>query len=92
MALGLIESFSPEWLAKEVEKTPFKPLTFLRNFAIFRLINDITFYWGHRFLHVNQTVYQLIHRRHHEHYTTNLRTNWHFSAPDLFIETALPIG
>ena len=92
IALGILESFWPKWLALEFKHTPFRPLGFLRNFAIFRLVVDITFYFGHRFLHVHPRIYDLIHRRHHEHYTTNLRTNWHFSSPDLFIESALPIG
>ena len=32
-----------------------------------------------------------VHKRHHEHFTTNLRTNYHFTAPDLFVESAFPI-
>jgi sterol desaturase/sphingolipid hydroxylase (fatty acid hydroxylase superfamily) len=42
-------------------------------------------------MHVNPWLYKNIHKRHHEHFTTNLRTNYHFTALDLFIESALPI-
>jgi sterol desaturase/sphingolipid hydroxylase (fatty acid hydroxylase superfamily) len=76
---------------QEVSETQFTVMKFLRNFAFFRVIVDCVFYTGHRFLHENKWAYDNIHRRHHEHYTTNLRTNYHFSAPDLFIESAFPI-
>jgi len=92
LALGICESFWPEWLDKELRETKFNLMKFIRNFAIFRIVLDIAFYLGHRALHVNEKVYQMIHKRHHEFYSTNIRANWHFSAPDLFIESALPIG
>ena len=88
---GMIESFLPRAAADEVTNTPFTVGGFLRNFAIFRVVVDIVFYCGHRAMHVYPWLYRNVHKRHHEHYTTNLRTNYHFTAPDLFVESALPI-
>lgn len=89
--LGLIESFTPKSVAQEITETPFSVLKFMRNFVVFRLVVDLVFYQGHKMLHTSKWAYENIHRRHHEHFTTNLRTNFHFSAPDLFIESALPM-
>ena len=89
--LGIIESFLPRQVTEELDTTPWRPLAFLRNFAVFRVIVDLVFYLGHRALHTNPWLYKNVHRRHHEHYKTNLRTNYHFTAPDLFIESAMPI-
>jgi sterol desaturase/sphingolipid hydroxylase (fatty acid hydroxylase superfamily) len=30
------------------------------------LVDDIVFYWVHRTLHTNKTLYRLIHKKHHE--------------------------
>ena len=60
VALGLCESFWPEWLARELAETKFDMARFVRNFAMFRIVLDITFYLGHRALHVNEHVYNLI--------------------------------
>jgi len=91
LALGLIESFMPAFVYTELEETPFRPARALRNFLCFRVVVDLAFYLSHRQLHVNPFLYKHIHRRHHEHYTTNLRTNYHFHWLDLFIESAFPI-
>jgi sterol desaturase/sphingolipid hydroxylase (fatty acid hydroxylase superfamily) len=88
----LIESFAPKEVAQELSDTPFSLSAFFRNFVFFRIVVDVVFYSAHRFLHENKWVYNNIHRRHHEHYTTNLRTNLHFSAVDLFIQSAFPIA
>jgi sterol desaturase/sphingolipid hydroxylase (fatty acid hydroxylase superfamily) len=89
--LGFIESLLPSGLAEEANDTPFSVTQFLKNFGVFRIIVDIVFYCGHRTLHEVPWLYEHVHKRHHEHFTTNLRTNYHFTAPDLFIESALPI-
>ena len=89
--LGIIESFIPHPAAKEVSETSFTLFGYLKNLAIFRVIVDIVFYLAHRTLHVNPWLYNNVHKRHHEHYTTNLRTNYHFTALDLFLESALPV-
>jgi len=60
VTLGLMESFWPEFVAKELKETPFNLLTFARNYAIFRVIVDLTFYVGHRTLHVNEYIYTKI--------------------------------
>jgi len=91
LMLGLIESFLPAAAAAEVTNTPFTVGGFLRNFAVFRVVVDVAFYCGHRALHEHPLLYKHIHKRHHEHFTTNLRTNYHFTAPDLFIESAVPV-
>lgn len=89
--LAIMESFQPEWTYKELEETPFSPVQFLKNMAVFRVIVDVVFYVGHRAMHENQWLYRMIHRRHHSHYHTSIVTNFHFSAPDLFIESAAPV-
>eukprot|EP00939_MAST-03C_sp_MAST-3C-sp1_P002463 g2463.t1 len=89
--LGFIECLLPKEAAEEIEKTPFNFWKFLRNFAIFRVVADITFYTAHRCLHRVPWLYRNVHKRHHEHYTTNLTTNFHFTAADLFLESALPL-
>lgn len=91
IALGMIESFLPTSAEAELSDTPFTIPSFLKHFGVFRIIVDIVFYFGHRMMHVNPWLYKNIHKRHHEHFTTNLRTNYHFTALDLFIESALPI-
>lgn len=89
--LGFIECLLPQSVAEEISETPFSFLKFLRNFAIFRIIADVTFYSAHRALHQVPWLYRNIHKRHHEHYTTNLTTNFHFTAADLFLESAMPL-
>ena len=71
--------------------TPFSFTKFLRNYGVFGVIADIVFYCAHRSLHQIPWLYRNIHKRHHEHYTTNLTTNFHFTALDLFLESALPL-
>jgi len=92
VALGLVESFMPPRFAQELRETPFSLARFLRNYAILRVAVDVTFYWAHRMLHVHPWIYARVHARHHQHYQTNLRTNFHFGAVDLFLESAVPIG
>merc|ERR1712031_137814 len=87
----MIESFMPDKAAAELSDTQFSLSGFLKHFGLFRIMVDIAFYIGHRALHVNPWLYKNVHRRHHEHFTTTLRTNYHFTAVDLFIESALPI-
>lgn len=47
------------------------------------------FYAGHRALH-SRALWPL-HRRHHEHATTALATNYHFHPLDLFVEAYVPV-
>lgn len=89
--LGFIECLLPKDVSEEIEETSFSIVRFLRNFAIFRVVADITFYVAHRTLHEVPWLYRNIHKRHHEHYTTNLTTNFHFTVADLFIESAMPL-
>lgn len=89
--LGFIECLLPQSYADEISTTPFSFTKFLRNYGVFRVIADIVFYCAHRSLHQIPWLYRNIHKRHHEHYTTNLTTNFHFTALDLFLESALPL-
>ena len=50
----------PEWLAQELRETKFDLMRFVRNFALFRIVLDLAFYFGHRALHVNERIYTLI--------------------------------
>eukprot|EP01062_Namystynia_karyoxenos_P004144 TRINITY_DN11465_c0_g1_i1.p1 TRINITY_DN11465_c0_g1~~TRINITY_DN11465_c0_g1_i1.p1 ORF type:complete len:412 (+),score=122.54 TRINITY_DN11465_c0_g1_i1:80-1237(+) len=68
---------------------PFRPLEFLKKLAIARVVVDLAFYAGHWAIH-NQKVYKAIHKRHHEHYTTSVFTNFHFTPLDITIEAFIP--
>ena len=59
---------------------------FFCNFAVFRVMVDICFYLGHRALHVNPTLYDIVHKRHHTDFTVNLqaqRLRKHFALRTL---------
>lgn len=66
----------------------FQPILFLIRLAFMRVIVDLLFYIGHYLIHLKKTYF--IHKRHHEHNTVRLTTNYHFSATDLFIEASMP--
>ena len=42
------------------------PLLVALHFVLLVLVDDIIFYWVHRVLHTNKTLYRLIHKKHHE--------------------------
>ena len=67
------------------EVTNFK---FLRKFAIMRIALDLGFYAAHRWMHW-PSVYPVVHKKHHEYYTTNLWANHHFTILDLLLKGAL---
>lgn len=54
-----------------------------------RISVDIAFYLAHRAIH-SDLLYKTIHKKHHEHISPRLQTNFHFTPLDLFIEAALP--
>ena len=58
--------------------------------VLFRLLSDVVFYATHRWQHSNPRIYKALHAKHHRHYTTSLRTNFQFTAVDLFLEGSLP--
>merc|ERR1719469_834961 len=89
----LVESWLHDHEIEEMEVTPNSHLgTFLKNFMVLRLVNDVFFYLGHRWMHVFPTVYKWVHKRHHTHMTTNLPTNFMFTPIDVLVEAAIPIG
>jgi sterol desaturase/sphingolipid hydroxylase (fatty acid hydroxylase superfamily) len=45
------------------------PLTLILQVTFFMLMEDMTFYFGHRLLH-NKRIYRFIHKQHHEYNTT----------------------
>ena len=63
VALGIVESLMPRRFADEIRDTPFSLKRFLRNYAVFRLVVDVVFYWGHRLLHVDPWLYEMVHKR-----------------------------
>ena len=70
--LGIIETHLPKSTKEELDNNQFSIKQFIWKFSIVRAIVDVTFYLAHKILHINPTIYKLIHKRHHEHYTTNL--------------------
>lgn len=62
---------------------------FLRKLAVARLASDVAFYVVHRALHMKLLYW--LHKRHHEHASTALVTNFHFSVPDLLLEGFVPL-
>lgn len=66
-----------------------RPLPFLGRLLLLRAIVDVIFYCVHRVLHL-RTVYSLLHRKHHEHRSPSLWTNYHFSIVDLLLEAFAP--
>eukprot|EP00656_Telonema_subtile_P001443 TRINITY_DN10648_c0_g2_i1.p1 TRINITY_DN10648_c0_g2~~TRINITY_DN10648_c0_g2_i1.p1 ORF type:complete len:457 (-),score=115.83 TRINITY_DN10648_c0_g2_i1:290-1660(-) len=91
IALGSIESFLPVPAGSELDVTEFGIKNFLGHFGVFRILVDIVFYANHRMLHWSPWLYKNVHKRHHEHFTTNLSTVFHFNPLDLFLESAMPI-
>mmetsp|Transcript_2354 Transcript_2354/g.2680 ORF Transcript_2354/g.2680 Transcript_2354/m.2680 type:complete len:382 (-) Transcript_2354:349-1494(-) len=91
IALGLIESFVPKRWAEEINQTEFSMIKFMRNFVLFRVVADAVFYYSHRAMHIKDSIYKMVHKKHHGHYVTNITTNYHFTAIDLFAESAFPM-
>ena len=60
------------------------------NFAVYRLVYDASFYVFHRAMH-HSSVYAYTHKTHHKHHSTDLSTNYQFSAVDLFVEAMLTV-
>jgi hypothetical protein len=81
IALGVLESFWPKWLATELKETPFRFLPFLRNFVIFRVVVDTVFYLAHRGLHVNPWFYEMVHKR---QYVSSPRSCTQLTSPAKF--------
>ncbi len=76
---------------KALDNRPFRLLSFLKKLLVVRLVVDASFFFIHRCLHVKRFgVYKYIHKKHHEHYQTNLTTNFHFTVPDLLFEGFIP--
>ena len=68
----------------------FDVAAFACKLVLFRLLSDVVFYATHRWQHSNPRIYKALHAKHHRHYTTSLRTNFQFTATDLFLEGSLP--
>lgn len=63
----------------------------LLRLAVVRLAVDVAFYAFHRALHTPM-FFGPLHRRHHEHRSPHVWTNYHFTAVDLFVEGFAPFG
>jgi len=68
----------------------FDAAIFACKLVLFRLLSDVVFYTTHRWQHSHPRIYKALHSKHHQHYTTSLRTNFQFTAVDLFLEGSLP--
>ena len=87
--LVTIFNFSPKERRLVQMARNFNPFSFICKFAFTRLVNDILFYVVHRSLHM-QPLYTWIHKRHHEHNSCALVTNFHFTPMDLLLEAFVP--
>lgn len=67
----------------------FSPWAFLKKLAVARFIVDLSFWAGHRVLHLPSVYF--LHRRHHGHFRPTLITNFHFAPLDLWVEGAMPL-
>ena len=63
----------------------------LARLALVRLAVDVAFYLFHYALHT-KLLFGPLHRRHHEHRSPHVWTNYHFTAVDLFVEGFAPFG
>ena len=68
----------------------FDGASYIAMLVVFRLVSDVVFYVAHRWQHTHSRVYLALHARHHRHRLTSLRTNFQFTAIDLFLEGSLP--
>jgi len=57
----------------------------------YELTFDFFYYWAHRALHSNLTLYKAAHATHHEHGVTTVYTTFHHSLPDLLTTNTLPL-
>lgn len=80
---------APSQLAKIRGPFSFRLYPFLAKMLAMRLIVDVVFYAVHRALH-SRLLYPL-HRRHHEHVSPRLQTNFHFHPVDIFLEASVPV-
>ena len=55
------------------------------------MVVDLAFYALHWALH-SRRAYDALHRRHHEHRSPSVWTNYHFTVPDLILEGFAPFG
>jgi len=59
------------------------------NYALYRMVYDVAFYALHFTMHRLPRVYAMVHSTHHIHRSTDLTTNFQFTAVDLFVEGML---
>ena len=70
---------------------PFHGRQLLARLAVVRVAVDVTFYVFHLALHT-KVFFGPLHRRHHEHRSPHVWTNYHFTAVDLFLEGFAPFS
>lgn len=70
------ESISSSWLS------------LVASIVFSMLVDDALFYWSHRFLHENKSLYRKIHKQHHEfRYSVALGTEYAHVLEDVFSNT-----
>jgi len=57
----------------------------------YELVFDFFYYWSHRALHFNPTVYKATHKTHHSQRITTVYTTFHHSLADLLMTNTLPL-
>ena len=85
-----VHVMTDEMYAKAQMKGKFRLLPFLPKLGVVRVVADATFYAVHYLLHT-KPLYGWVHKKHHEHYTTVLATNFHFTFADLLLEGFVPL-
>jgi sterol desaturase/sphingolipid hydroxylase (fatty acid hydroxylase superfamily) len=86
------------WAAKQaMHGSAPRPAIFAVQWLVVRLVVDVVFFTLHYAMHWDQSrkdggVYNIVHRRHHEHRSPHVWTNYHFSILDLILEGFAPYG
>eukprot|EP00928_Gymnodinium_smaydae_P035087 TRINITY_DN24752_c0_g2_i1.p1 TRINITY_DN24752_c0_g2~~TRINITY_DN24752_c0_g2_i1.p1 ORF type:complete len:322 (+),score=33.43 TRINITY_DN24752_c0_g2_i1:47-1012(+) len=87
--VGAALSVQPKQDYVKLLRTRFRLRSFLLKLFAVRVTSDVFFYAIHRALH-SRYLYRF-HKRHHEHTSTTLASNFHFSVVDLFLEGFVPL-
>lgn len=78
-------------LAHTIYDLPFSMVIFIAQSFMFEVFFDFAHYGVHKFLHSNATLYQLIHKTHHEYKNPTAWTAFHIHPIDLVMSYSFPL-